>query len=316
VHNTFFALSSQTLLITGLGTTSVPVTVTAPDPERITVTSTGYGPRGAQKVLSMEVSRFLYDIEPPAPIVIRGSDTAGDTMTFNLGNSAAKTYTGKDKSNIQAQLPTVAISLKDWTAANNGIHKPGTVADPKLSILDLDAVPASSTLTPVPSTPPNASQTPSFLQTAAAARTFLNDLQTAATNAGHYYTSFSGYADSDNTSANVANPGFNFVDGNCTLDGGSGLLVVTGTLTLKGTSDFQGIILVMGGGTVTRFGGGNGDVLGSWIVAKFSRTGTTGFTAPTFDVSGAGNSNFQFDTTSVDNALRLLGAKVAGIAEN
>jgi hypothetical protein len=154
-----------------------------------------------------------------------------------------------------------------------------------------------------------------FLQTADAARTFLNDVQTVAQNNSRYYSSFNGYADSGNNAANVANPALTFVDGDCTLDGGSGLLVVTGTLTLKGTDEFRGIILVMGNGKVLRSGGGSANVLGAWIVAKFSRTGTTGFTAPYFDVSGGGNGSFLFDTKAIDDALRVLGMKVVGVAE-
>ncbi|MDQ3907223.1 MAG: hypothetical protein M3268_02650 [Acidobacteriota bacterium] len=311
---------------TGISPSPFPlrVTVFAPSPERLLVTSYGYGPRGSRRQLTMEVSKYLYNISPPAPIVIRGSDTAGDLMTFDLGSSNAKYYTGKDHANIQAQQPTVAISLKDWKPANDGLVKGNTVADPKLSILDIDTIPSPwASPSPVPSTnpvgqqpgmPPTA-QTPDFLVTADAARTFLNDVQTVAQNNGRYYTSLSGYADSANNSANANNPALTFVDGDCTLDGGSGLLVVTGTLTLNGNSNFSGVILVMGTGKVVRSGGGNANIYGSWIVAKFSRTGTTGFTAPTFDVSGGGNANFQFDTTAIDNALHVLGLRVAGVAE-
>jgi hypothetical protein len=311
---------------TGISPSPFPlrVTIDAPNPERLLVTSTGYGPRGSQKKLTMEVSKFLYNIRPPAPIVIRGSDTAGDLMTFDLGTSNAKYYTGKDHANIQAQQPTVAISLKDWDPANTGMKKGSTYADPKLSILDIDTIPSPwASPSPVPSSNPvggqpsipPAAQTPDFLVTADAARTFLNDVQTVAQNNGRYYTSLSGYADSGNNAANANDPALTFVDGDCALDGGSGLLVVTGTLTLNGNSNFSGIILVMGTGKVVRSGGGNANIYGSWIVAKFSRTGSTGFTAPTFDVSGGGSSNFQFDTTAIDNALHVLGLRVVGVAE-
>jgi hypothetical protein len=335
VRGTLFAMSpltGTTFAMSGsFGASSslsfpLSVTVTAPEPERIQVASMGYGPRGARKVLAMEVDRFFWDIRPPAPVVIRGSDTAGDVATFELGNSNAKFYTGKDNSNIQAQLPTLAVSLKDWTVINNGLGKGSTVVDPKISVLDLDPVPTPwpATLTPVPTngpsansvkTPPSA-QTPDFLQTADAARSFLNDLQSLAQGMSRYYVGpYTGYADSGNDAANVNNPAFTFIDGDCNLDGGSGLLVVTGTLTLKGADDFHGLILVLGGGTVYRSGTGNGNVLGSWLIAKFPRTGTGGFTAPTYDVSGGGNGSFQFDTKAVDDALRTLGMRVVGIAE-
>jgi hypothetical protein len=305
-------------------TVPLRVSVTAPVPERLLITSTGYGPRGARKVLMMEAYRYLYNISPPSPLVIRGSDTAGDITTFDLGSSNAKYYSGKDAANIQAQQPTIAISRQDWSSIYTGMGKGATIADPKLSILDLDPIlPWPASLTPVPSSTPVApqpampppAQTPDFLQTADAARAFLNDLQTAAVNSTRYYTAFDGYADAGNDLVNVNNPALTFVDGDCTLSGGSGLLVVTGTLTLKGTDDFRGIILVMGTGKVLRSGSGSANVLGAWIVAKFPRTGTGGFTAPYFDVSGGGNGSFLFDTKAIDDALRMLGMKVVGVAE-
>jgi hypothetical protein len=328
VRGTLFTLSANPFSMSGpfggASTLTFPVqaTVTAPEPEHLLVTSTGYGPRGARKVLTMEVSRFVYDIRPPAPVVIRGSDTAGDITTFDLGSSNAKFYSGKDASNIQTQLPTVAISLQDWTSIYNGLGKGSTVVDPKMSILDLDAVPNPwpATLTPVPSatgmprTPPSA-QTPDFLQAADAARTFLNELQSTAQNSSRYYTTLNGYADATNDLAGVNSPAFTFVDGDCTLSGGSGLLVVTGTLTMTGNDDFRGIVLVLGNGAVVRSGTGNGNVYGAWLVAKFPRTGTGGFTAPSFNVSGGGNGSFQFDTKAVDDALRTLGMRVVGVAE-
>jgi hypothetical protein len=305
-------------------TVPLRASITAPAPERLIVTSTGYGPRGARKVLMMEVYRYLYNISPPSPLVFRGSDTAGDITTFDLGSSNAKYYSGKDAANIQAQQPTIAISRQDWSSIYTGMGKGATIADPKISILDLDSIlPWPASLTPVPSSTPVApqpampppAQTPDFLQTADAARAFLNDLQTAAQNSTRYYTAFDGYADAGNDLLNVNNPALTFVDGDCTLSGGSGLLVVTGTLTLKGTNDFRGLILVMGNGRVVRSGSGSANVLGAWIIAKFPRTGTGGFTAPYFDVSGGGTGSFLFDTKAIDEALRVLGMRVIGVAE-
>jgi hypothetical protein len=303
----------------------VTVTVTAPDPRNLLVTSTGYGPRGARKILEMKVGRYVFYLDPPAPIVIRGSDNPADSMTFDLGSSNAKLYTGKDNAGGQAQLPAVAISLHDWTAGYGGVTKGSTVVDPKFAILDIDAVPTSwpSSLTPIPSnvpkpnvpTIPQQAKTPDFLRTANDARKLLNELQAEAQKIGRYYTTFSGYASSGNSSATRTSSAFTFVDGNCTLDGGAGLLVVTGTLTLNGNDDFSGVILVLGGGRVVRSGTGNGRVLGSWMVATFPRTGTGGFTAPSFNVSGGGSGTFQFDSAATSNAQRTGGSKVLGVTE-
>ena len=85
-------------------------------------------------------------------------------------------------------------------------------------------------------------------------RAFLADQKANAMGQARYFSEFSG--DSGSTS----NPAFTFVDGDCSLSGGAGLLIVTGNLTMSGNPSFSGLILVLGGGHVQRNGGGNGDV--------------------------------------------------------
>jgi len=106
-----------------------------------------------------------------------------------------------------------------------------------------------------------------------------------------------------------------FVDGDTDLPpaGGAGLLVVTGTLTLNGSSDYKGLILVLGGGQLIRSGGGNGNSLGAVLVARFGNTGN--FLAPTFSSSGSGTSTIQYDSAWVQNALASTGPRVTAIGE-
>ena len=340
VGGTKFTFASNPLQLNNGGNFSagpypLNATIMAPEPRRLRVTSTGYGPGGARKVLEMIVNRFNYLLEPPAPIVIRGADNTSQTMNFNLGDSNAKYYTGKDAAGIQTQLPTVAIRLHDWTKGWDGVTKGSTVDDPKFSILDLDSVPNPwpNTLTPVPSSAPGStvsmpqsSTTPDILRNADEARTFLNEMEKYAKENGRYFSSLTGVA------GTAAKPELTFVDGNCVLEGGRGLLIVTGNLELKGNDDFQGIVMVLGNGHVTRSGAGNGGILGGWYVAKFSRTlpsgctvgctpGTSGcgfscgFGAPFFDVSGGGNGEFQYDWREIRGANTLLGSRIVGIDE-
>ncbi|MFL6207592.1 MAG: hypothetical protein ACJ74W_02005 [Pyrinomonadaceae bacterium] len=316
--------------------TSIPVRVTAPDPRQLIVRSTGYGPKGARKQLEMVVDNFLFMINPPSPICIRGADDQASPMTFALGNSNAHVYSGVDDSGqLQTTQPAVSISLHDWTVANNGLGG-GTVTNPKLAILDLTYPPSANpnpnpipspwpaALTPTPQPSPGspalppAVTTPDFLRTADAAREFLygptgdgtGGLMAIAQSRGRYFnTPFDGMAGDYNQG------GFTFVDNDCVLDGGGGLLVVTGNLTLRGQDDFRGLILVMGNGQVTRSGGGNGVVKGAWLVARFARNGPGDFLAPTFNVSGAGTSDFLFDWDAIVGANRGVGISISGIAE-
>ena len=300
-------------------------TITAPDPKRIIVQSTGFGPKGGQKILEMAIDRSKFEINPPAAIVIRGADPrtvlgvqVWDPMTFDLGSSSAHVVTGADSDGIEAVKPSVAISFHDWTKGNGGIKKGSTVGDPELSILDVDSpLPAiwPVTLTPIPGTPgepmPLVVETPDFLKTAPKARAFVAELEKQAKLLKRYYNGFDGIANSNGTTTGKS--AFTFVKGDCQLDGGSGMLVVTGDLQLKGNNVFDGIILVLGNGKVTRNGGGGGNIFGSWIVARFGSSGD--FLPPYFDVDGGGGSEFRYSSESVKKGNNTSGIEVLGIAE-
>ena len=310
--------------------TAKPITVkiTAPDPKRLIVQSTGFGPKGAQKVLEMAIDRSKFEIKPPAPIVIRGADpvtVSGSptwaTMTFDLGSSAAHLVSGADLDGLEAVKPSVAISYHDWTKGNGGIKKGNTVNDPELSILDVDSpIPSAAdwptTLTPIPGTPgepmPLVVETPDCLKTAPKARACVEAFRKQAKLLKRYYENgFDGVASADGTTTGKSV--FTFVEGNCELDGGSGTLVITGNLQIKGNNVFRGVIYVLGTGHVSRKGGGGGDTYGSWMVARFGATGD--FLAPTFDVAGGGGSKFIYSSEWIKKANGVTGIEVLGIAE-
>ncbi len=279
-------------------------------PVRIIVRSTGYGPRGARKTLSMMLSANSLNIDVPAALVIRGHDDATTNVTINLGDSSAKTYSGIDNAGLQPAKPALAISGHDVTTVQAAYAaKPETVSDPKFNVLDLPNDPAPAGTTTVP--------TPWFLQTADNARAFLVEAETLAnscaapgtpcTKRGVVVNSLSG------TAGTVAAPQFTIVKGDCHLDSGAGLLIVTGALITNGNPSFTGLILVLGQGTVLKSGGGSGDTLGAMMIARFGSTG--GFLDPTFLVGGGGTSNLQYDSRNSQDAVIMAGSVVLGIAE-
>jgi hypothetical protein len=299
-------------------------------PERLIIQATGYGPKGARKQLRTVVTRLFFNIQTPSTIVIRGADDKTIIPNFETGNSNAKEYSGQDQTYPSApNRPAIAISLHDWKAIHEGMKKPDTISDPKLAILDLDPVPNipspipalniaplwPAALTPIPAVKPLSVPTPYFIRTADAARAFVQEARDLAKDMGRYYTA----AQFASQLGGVANEGtsddsaFTFVDGDMTLNGGKGLLIATGKITIGGNDDFQGIVLLLGAGQVERNGGGNGQTLGSWIIARFGPTG--GFLAPSFDTSGGGNSDFLFDSASISNANAMAGRRTLGVVE-
>jgi hypothetical protein len=283
------------------GATTIPVTVTAPQPQRLLVHVTGYGPQGAYRHMKMLVSRFAFDYAASAAVTLRGSDEAlPAAMTFNIGNSSQYKYSGNDNAggpNLPAFCVTNSVDYHVATtavAASGGGQVTGTHAVRQVA-------PASL---------------PSFLVTAQNARDAVDLLRQSAYNAepalNRYFTTTTPPSDYGATT-----PGglFTFVDGDATLPpaGGAGLLVVTGTLDVRGAGAFRGVVLVLGGGTVMRNGAGNGSTLGTMFVARFGATG--GFQPVHFDSNGSGTGDLLYDSLWVEKGLLTAGPRIIGISE-
>lgn len=275
-------------------TTTIPLRVTSPDPKRLLLKSYGFGPQGSEKRLEMMLNKENLEFETPAGTMIKGSDDCSP-MTLDTGSSGAKWYSGIDHSGVEPQRPSFAVSPCDEATAAAGIKKHDTVVDPEIGLLMDDAEGANNV------------EQPSFLDSANKARTYLNALQTKAQKIGRYFSSGTTVDHSVNA------PQFTFVDGDATLTSGSGMLVVTGKLTMRGNTNFKGVILVLGQGVLERNGGGNGEILGGITIAKFGRT-SGNFLAPSFETNGGGNSNIQYDSNSLTNALASA-TNVSGIRE-
>ena len=259
------------------------------EPDRLRLRVTGYGPKGAIKRLELVINRTNFDYDPVATIMMRSSDD-GTPITFTAGNSAAKEYSGHDHAGMAGTLPAFGSNTDADMAVEVEAANKGTVATPIAGKFGTSAL-------------------PSWLQNANNARTFLKEQKANAVSQGRYFDSFSG------TSGSTSSPAFTFVNGDCDLDGGAGLLIVTGNLEMNGNPSFEGLILVLGEGSINRKGGGNGNIYGSITVAKFDVDGTGGFLAPSFTTNGGGNATIQYDSDAVRRALNMSGPLVKGVRE-
>ncbi|HEX5876699.1 MAG TPA: hypothetical protein VFY60_18780 [Pyrinomonadaceae bacterium] len=279
-------------------TTAIPARVTSPDPKRLLIKSYGFGPQGSEKRVELMVSKAYFEFESPAGVTLRGADDCSP-LSLDTGSSGTKYYSGIDRAGVDPARPAFAVTPCDEAEANAGIIKHDTVDDPEVGLLGDD------------DTTPGTVETPSFLDTADKARAYLTGLQSKAQTTNRYFKPASG---SEITISDSVNAGmFTFVDGDAALLSGSGFLVVTGTLTMRGNTDFRGIILVLGEGRLIRDGGGNGDIWGGITIAAFGRT-SGNFTAPTFITNGGGNSNVQYDSSAVRMGMGS-GTNVSGVRE-
>ena len=256
------------------------------EPSRLLIRVRGFGPKGAEKRLEAIIRRTTFDYAPPAMLLMRGADDCAG-MTFTIGESNAKDYSGHDR-NGSSVLPAFGSTCDGDLLTEQTSDGKETVELPKAAKFDNPSLPV-------------------WLRTANDARAFLAEQKADAINQGRYFTSFTGYA------GTATEPAFTFVDGDCNLDGGGGLLIVTGTLRMKGNPNFNGLILVMGNGRVERDGGGEGDIYGAIVVARFNSTG--GFLPPFFDTAGGGNSTMKYDSTALRQALNAAGPRVLGVHE-
>ena len=280
------------------GTTSVPAKVTSPDPKRLLLKSYGFGPQGAEKRLELMLSKANFEFESPAGVTIRGADDCSP-LTLFTGQSGSKVYSGVDAAGKEPQRPAFAVTPCDEKEATEGLEKPSTISDPKIGLLGDD------------DTTPGTVETPSFLDSADKARAYLDGLQSKAQSLNRYFKPSAGQSITvdDSTSSGL----FTFVDGDCTLKNGAGVIIVTGTLTMRGNTNFRGIILVLGDGVLIRDGGGTGEVLGGITIAAFDRE-AGGFTSATFNTNGGGNSTVQYDSSALTFGLSS-GQNVSGIRE-
>ncbi|MGQ0763712.1 MAG: hypothetical protein ACT4OT_17090 [Acidobacteriota bacterium] len=260
--------------------------VIAGEPTRLLIRVRGYGPKGAEKRLEAIIRRTTFDFAPPTMLMMRGADDC-TAMTFDIGASNAKEYSGHDR-NGTGVLPAFGSTCDGDLAIEEASDSKGTVENPKAAKFDNPSLPV-------------------WLRSANDARAFVYEQKADAIRQGRYFTSFSGY------SGSTTSPAFTFVDGDCDLDGGGGLLIVTGTLRMNGNPSFDGLILVLGNGRVERNGGGNGDIYGAVAVARFNATG--GFLPPFFNTNGGGNSLMKYDSRALRQALNSAGPRVLGIHE-
>ena len=279
-------------------------------PRHLIVTSTGRGPKGAVKVLEMTVDSFSFDFTARATIAIRSHDTDTTPMTaFTLGSSNPHEWTGND---LAAQMPALPAFVVTNTAdydAGDGFGASTAQGRGEAAISsDNQNVSGQTLLEKL-----NPSSLESWLQNANQARAFITTMRAYAEQSGRLNPSDYG---------TTASPKFTFVDGNTGSEDGAGLLICTGNYVQGGSTRFNGIVLALGNGVVSR--NGNPDTVGAVVVANFqhnwdattqSYTGTGGFGSPTITTSGGGNSLVGYDSAWVRKAMESLGSRVLGVVE-
>jgi Tfp pilus assembly protein PilX len=254
---------------------------------QVTLTSFGAGPDNSRAIIQTTVLRV------PIPNLPGAITMPGPNVVFHAGNSNASEANGYSYPAIAVNSSTSRTSAIDGIPENRRDNYQG---------LGYDG-----------STNP---KTPSVVN-----MTFpdpwgnLTQLQTL-------YQNLKGMADFNSPSSpgftlgNQTDPKLVVIDGDYTVPGGTlgaGILLVTGNLVFNGNIDYYGMILVVGKGSLTRNGAGNGNISGGVFVANIAgpdgninTTGDNVWGIPTWDTSGGGSSDIDKVLSSENNALQLM----------
>jgi hypothetical protein len=288
-------------------------TQTSYKPDKLRIHVQGLGPNSSKKEMEIVVTRYTVDY--PVKAVVTLPNGSGNPIAFSLGGSNVTSTLGTDLDNGGSSLAAFAVSQADYNATNNvmdGCNADGTNCSGS----------APNVTPPDPMVLTN-SNSPSFLQSVSNAREFLygtEGMMNAAINEGRYFGSGAD-AIASTAGLGATQPVLTFVDGDLTIGpgnpSGQGTLIVTGNLVLNGNFNWNGVIMVLGEGHVSRTGAGHGNIYGAMFVAKFSRNGasTDVFGAPTFDTSGGGTANIQYSSDAIDKAKQVGGHAVLGVRE-
>ncbi len=276
-----------------LGTNNVNCAIAPAEPIRLLIASTGYGPRGAKKELEAVIQKnFFNGMTAPATLTLVGSSTG---FVFEPGSSQVVVYSGDDVVS-DVIIPPV-----------------GTNNDPNLYWVESQFA-TTGRKADLFGSPANVSvELPQWLWTPAYLDATIQNLKNVAKSSGRYFNGTTPTNLGDNANAR----GITFVEGDFALTGaGGGLLICTGKLTLHGGFDWNGLIIVTGAGGMDRTGGGNGVIQGNAVVAPYNPANLAQpFLAPKYDMSGGGNSDLRYNSSSTANGMTAVSNFVIGVAE-
>jgi hypothetical protein len=274
------------------GRTVIGAAITPCEPVRVVVRSTGYGPRGAKKVLEAIVQKNYFSGEAaPATINLIGG-TSG--FLFDPGTSQNITYSGDDV-------------VSNFMAAPIGVTNDTNLASVNTAIAAFngDVIGTPENITP---------ELPTWLQSPLNLDLAIRALRSVARSSGGYYTTATLPKKFGNL---TSSKGITFLEGNGKLSGdGGGILVCTGTLELQGPVNFNGLVIVTGAGGLLRSGTGNSVMQGNVVIAPYTATNlAAGFGAPKYDLSGGGSSSLIYNSSTVFNGMLAVSNFVLGVGE-
>ena len=274
------------------------------------ITSMAITPSGSRRIGQYEVASFNV-AAPPSGLTLDGPPAAANFNPPNSQNGVADGFDGS--------FPTKPGS--GWAAppAVTGCN-PNTGAHAAIGV---DNVAAQAVVTAQISKPDNyqglnwvAGTTPSVVPLPLLGTnnwsnpTLLNNLASEMANVADVTCPGSSLCGGP-TYGTDASPQITYVNGDFTMGSGTsgaGVLVVTGNFTINGKMEYDGLILVIGQGSVTVSGAGDGTIFGELFVANTNGAVGGVLGPPSFTWNGGGSAGVYYNScwAAVGNNLHYM----------
>ena len=269
------------------------------------VTALAITPQGSRRVGQYE-SASLNITPPPGGLMLDGNNP-----TFGTPHSANAGINGTDGSSSASGTAPPAVAGCAPTGAAQPAIGVGNAAD-------AGTVPPQifrpANFTGQGAAPSVVNDSASLAQWSTPAE--LNNLVSEiADSADQSYTCGIGGGGCSGSYGTTAAPQITFINGDVSLGGGAGVLVVTGTLTISGAMQFDGLILVIGQGKVVINGGGNGQIFGEMLVAQtnssvapYAQLPAFPNPSPSFVWNGGGKASINYNScwANIGNTMHYM----------
>ena len=272
------------------------------------VTTLAVTPSGTRRMVQAELTPTNPIANMPAALVMDGPCAASDaSVCFGTPHSVNYGIHGQDESNPTNLKPAIGVlDPASQTIVDNSLFRPanfnGATGNPPvlgpssvqvLQPSDLGTLDSVQGVQDLSDTLQQASGCNSYPVPAACSNTTVNMSPTS-------------------------NPPITFINGDWSNCNGTGILVVTGTLTCSGLSSYNGLIFVIGQGHLVGNGGGSGSYTGAIFLAKTKdsaghQLATLG--EPIYDWNGGGGNGLTFDGTWTAKLAGLYAYKVIAFHE-
>jgi hypothetical protein len=258
------------------------------------ITALAVTPSGSRRMVQMEAAQDQLDFNAPAALTLDGTSDS-----FAGGNSNNYSIDGNNHTGCGVTTtggtPVPAVGVSTGTKGTPNTGEVSTVINgiPNGRVGNYTGAGTTPDVENVSSSYTSAINSEYDLSTVTGLENMASAVKTSVTQpviTGP--ASYSGPAAA--LSSTATSPQVVYVNGDLTLTGngnGYGILVVTGTLTVKGTVQWNGLVLVIGQGNLQM--DGTNTFYGAVLVAKTkdsSGNKLTNIGSPTFGVNGGGNS--------------------------